>query len=71
MVGWGWWGKRKELNEAGKSYCRGMLELSTVDRLVLTNLDQLLFILKKTFYKTSYPDEEVNCTEPSPSVSIP
>jgi hypothetical protein len=23
------------------------------------------------FYKTSYPNEEVNCTEPSPSVSVP
>jgi hypothetical protein len=24
-----------------------------------------------TFYKTSYLNEEVNCTEPSPSVSVP
>jgi hypothetical protein len=34
---------------------------------------QLLFILKilLTFYKISYLNEEINCTGPSPSVSIP
>jgi hypothetical protein len=44
------------------------------DLLVLTILDQLLFVLKISstcFYKTIYFNEEVNCTEPSPSVSIP
>jgi hypothetical protein len=34
-------------------------------------LDQLLLKLKTFSYKMSYPNEEVNCTEPSPSVSIP
>jgi hypothetical protein len=34
------------------------------------SLDQLLYIIQtlSTFYKTSFPDEEVNCTRPSPSV---
>jgi hypothetical protein len=47
--------------------------LSTVDLLVLTSLDQLLLIVDIIYllYKTSYFNEEVNCTEPSPSVSIP
>jgi len=55
----------------GNPYGRG--RLSTVDLLVLTSLDKLLFILKYyfPFYKTSYLNEEVNCTEPSPSVSVP
>jgi hypothetical protein len=49
--------------------------LTTVDLLVLTSLDQLLFILKILFtlflfYKPGYLNEEVNCTEPSPSVSL-
>ncbi len=44
--------------------------LSTVDLLVLTSLDQVLLILQTfTFLQTSY--EEVNCTEPSSSVSVP
>jgi hypothetical protein len=36
-------------------------------------LDQLLLIQQTlfTFYKTSYLNEEVNRTEPSPSVSVP
>jgi len=45
-----------------------------VDLLVLTSLDYLLFIwniLFTFFYKTSYLIAEVNCTDPSPSVSIP
>ncbi len=56
---------------AGKSYWRG--RLSTVDLLVLSSLDQLLFLWKYylPFYKTSCPNEEVNCSEPFPSVSIP
>ncbi len=55
-------------DQPGKPYLRG--RLSTVDLLVLTCLDQLLFILKILFNKTSYLYEEVNRTEPSPSVSI-
>jgi hypothetical protein len=31
------------------------------------NIENIVYF----FYKTSYPDEEVNCTEPSPSVSVP
>jgi len=54
------------------SYLRGRFD--TVDLLVLTSLDQLLLIMKilstYLFYKTSYLNEEVNCTKPSPSVSI-
>jgi hypothetical protein len=48
--------------------------LSTVDLLVLTSFDQLLFILKilfNLFSKISYLNEEANSTEPSPSVRIP
>jgi hypothetical protein len=47
--------------------------LSTVDLLVLTSLDQVHFILPTLcpFYKTSYLNEEVNCTEHSPSVRVP
>jgi len=50
---------------------RGML--STIDLLALTSLYQLLLILKKllTFKKTSYLNEEVNRTEPSPPGSVP
>jgi len=41
--------------------------------LVLTSLDQLLLFKKDflLFYKTIYPNEEVNRTELSPSVSVP
>jgi hypothetical protein len=48
--------------------------LSTPDLLVQTSLDQLVFIIKLLFdfvYKTRYLNEEVNCTEPPPSVSVP
>jgi hypothetical protein len=47
--------------------------INTVDLLVLIILNQLLFILKYCvpFYKTSYLNEEVNRTGPSPSVSVP
>jgi hypothetical protein len=44
-----------------------------VDLLVLTSSDRLLFLLKLYyyfFYKTTYLIKEVNCTKPSPSVSI-
>jgi hypothetical protein len=47
--------------------------LSTVDLPVLTSLDQLLFkfeILRTLVRKTSCFNEEVNCTEPSPSVGV-
>ncbi len=46
---------------------------STVDLLVLNSLDQFHFIEKiiYLFCKMSYLNEEVNCTEPSPSVSVP
>jgi hypothetical protein len=46
---------------------------SIVDLLVLTILDQLLLIYYHylPFYKITYLNEEVSCTEPSPLVSIP
>jgi hypothetical protein len=55
-----------------KSYRRGR-RLCTVDLLVLTSLDQLLKLknIISLLYKTSYLNEEVNCTEPSPSVGVP
>jgi hypothetical protein len=48
---------------AEKSYRRG--RLSTVDLLVLTRLNQLLWILQTllTFSKNQLFNEEVNCTE--------
>jgi hypothetical protein len=42
--------------------------LSTVELLVPTSYDQLIFII---FYKTSYLNEDANCTETSPSVRLP
>ncbi len=53
-----------------------MERLSTVDLLVLTSLEQLIFILEfgnimYLFCKASYNNEEVNCTEPSPPVRVP
>ncbi len=50
-----------------------MGRISTVDLLVLTSLNELLFKLKLNFlfYKATYLNEEVNCTEPSPSVRVP
>ncbi len=50
----------------GEAY--GRERLSTVDLLVLTCLVQLLSIL---FYKISYLNGEVNCTETFPFVSVP
>ncbi len=47
---------------------------STVDLLALTSLNQLLFTLKiyiVLFYKTTNLSEEMNCTEPSPSIRVP
>ncbi len=45
-----------------------------IDLFVLSTSNQLLFIEEIyffLFYKTSYLNTEVNCTEPSPSVRIP
>jgi hypothetical protein len=50
-------------------YWRG--RLCTVELLVLTISDLLLFILKYLDYKTNYLNEEVYCTEPFPSVNVP
>jgi hypothetical protein len=54
--------------QCGKSLWRG--RLSTVDLLVLTSLGQLLlhwkYYKRFLFKKTSYLNEEYNCTEPSP-----
>jgi len=59
------------LAPAGKSYLRG--RLSTVYLLILTSLDQLFFIEKNIYvlYKTSYFNDEVKCTEPSPQLVFP
>jgi hypothetical protein len=71
---------------AGHCFCTVKLEgpekgkpkrrekLGTVYLLVLTSLIHLLFmliILFTFFYKLSYLNEEVNCTEPFPSVRLP
>ncbi len=46
--------------------------LRTVDLLILTILDQLLYKLEILFtFFTKQVNEEVNCNEPSPSVSVP
>jgi hypothetical protein len=47
--------------------------ISTVDLLLLISCGQLLFIVKLYFslFKTKYLNEEVNCTQPSPSVRVP
>jgi hypothetical protein len=47
-----------------------MGRLGIIDLPVLTTLDQLFFVMKilfALFFKTSYLNEEVNGTEPSPS----
>jgi hypothetical protein len=51
---------------------KGNAQYSTVHLLVWTSLDQLLLILQNfiSFLQNSL-NEEVNCTEPSPSVSVP
>jgi hypothetical protein len=55
----------------GNSKRRG--RLSTVELLVLTSFSAHFYIenIIFLFTKTSYLNEEVNCTEPAPSVSIP
>ncbi len=47
--------------------------ISTVDLLVPTCSHQCLLILNYIFlfYKTTYFNEEVECNEPTPSVSVP
>ncbi len=45
--------------------------MSTVNLLVLIRLDNLLLRLFFLFYKTSYLNEEVNRTLPSPTVRVP
>jgi hypothetical protein len=47
--------------------------LSTFGLLILTSLAQLLLIMQALFAlsKTSYPNKEFKCTEPSPSVNVP
>ncbi len=46
--------------------------LSAVDLLELTSLDQLLLKLKTLFtFLQKKPNEELICTEPSPSICIP
>jgi len=63
---------RTEIVSPGNPNLRG--RISMVDILVLTSLDLLLCILKLYiffFCKTIYLNGEVNCTEPSPSVSFP
>ncbi len=60
------------LVSAAKPYLRG--RPGTVGLPVQTTLVQLLFISKilfTFFHKTSYLNEEVDCTEPSLSVSVP
>ncbi len=59
------YGKQGILTEGGR--------ISTIDLLVLTNLDQLILVLNIffLFYKTSYLNKEVNCTEPSTSERVP
>ncbi len=41
----------------------------TVNLLVLTSLEQLPYI--ENIIKTTFLNEEVNCTEPPPSVGVP
>jgi hypothetical protein len=47
--------------------------INTAVLLVLTSSDKLLFKRNYIFlfYKTTYSNEEVNCTEPHPSVRVP
>ncbi len=54
--------------KAGNPYWKG--RLSTIDLLVLTSLDQL-FLYSQCYLHLLQNNDEVNCTEPSPSVSVP
>jgi hypothetical protein len=56
----------------GKPYW--MERLGTVDLLVLTSFRSAVLYIQSIItlcYKTSYINEEINCTEPSPLVSVP
>ncbi len=58
--------------DPGKPYRRGRLITYIIH--VLPKLDLLLLILNLSFAnatKTGYPNEEVNSTRPSASVSVP
>jgi hypothetical protein len=54
---------------AGNTNLKG--RLSTVELHVLTSTDQLLLIVQTLFTILQNKEEEVNRTEPSPSVSVP
>jgi hypothetical protein len=55
-----------------KNKCCAWGKLSTIYLLVLTSLDQLVLILQRLFtFLPNNLNEEVNCTEPSPSVRVP
>ncbi len=49
---------------------KGIITEGMVDLLVLTSFDQLLFKMT-IFFNLFYLNEEVNCTEPSLSFSVP
>jgi hypothetical protein len=55
----------RHLNQRTLTEGEGLLVLTGLDQLILKQ-QTLLF-----FYKTTYLNEEVNRTEPSPSVSVP
>ncbi len=65
--------KRKGVDASRQGSLTEGVMLSTVDLLGVTGLDQLFCFENITylFYITTYLNEEVNCTEPSTSVSIP
>ncbi len=58
-----------KIKNAGNTCLRGWV--STIDLLVIPCLLELLLNIANIFYKTSYLNQEVNCTEPSPSVRGP
>jgi hypothetical protein len=45
----------------------GSVQLTSLCLLVPFDIANIIYL----FYQTSYLNEEVNCTEPSPSVSVP
>jgi hypothetical protein len=66
--------REREKDSESREFLTEGRNISTVDHLVPTSLDQLVLILKMyTFLlnKTSYLDKEVYCTEPSPSERVP
>jgi hypothetical protein len=60
----------KTLKQGSLTEGEGSLQLTSLAELVLY---QLIFFenVIHLYHKTSYPNEEVNCTEHVPSVSIP